>query len=251
MSNHTIVLFDIDGTLVTGPDDRPSAGLLAMNRASFLVTEDGMFGPPEELLTLSDAEIALRFKLGDPREFAGRTDLQIANMLLKRINGDLTDETLVSRLLDEYLLGLELFITESPYTALGDAAGCNEILRTNNIVIGLGTGNVAKGASLKLESAGISEEFDISLGGYGDDGDTRAEVLLKGAHRCGATSASKIVIVGDTPRDISAAKEIGAVSVGIPYRGNTPEILADCGADIVMPSVGPTLASWVTENVFV
>ena len=95
-----VVLLDIDGTLVTGPDNGPSAGLLAMNRAAYLVTSSDLFGNPGEFTGLTDMEVARRFRLGDPSTFAGRTDVQIARQLLVLAGIDPPPENLVTELVD-------------------------------------------------------------------------------------------------------------------------------------------------------
>ena len=240
-------LFDIDGTLVAGPTRGPSAGLLSMNRAAFLVTRETLIKDPAQVQGLTDLEIATRFRLGNPNEFAGRTDPQIARRLIELVEKTPPREDRVKLLVDHYLEGLPIFIDEYPYRPLGDPRGAVESLREAGAVVGLGTGNVPEGARLKLESCGILHLFDIDLGGYGDNGDTRAEVIRRGALRCDPSGDRPIVVVGDTPRDVEAALAIGAVCVGVPFHANTRKVLMDAGAAAVVDEIGPSLVPLIGD----
>ena len=222
-----VVLFDLDGTLVESADGSPSAGLLAMNEAARRLTG--------------------RAELGDPREFAGRTDLQIARLLLAAGGVSSPTPDAVAALIDIYVAELERLIAVRPYGALGDPRGAVAALDRLGAISGLGTGNVPRGAALKLESAGIADLFDLALGGYGDDGDERAEVLRRGARRCDPTGLLPVIIVGDTPRDVEAARGIGAPCVGVPFKNNTAEVLFRAGAQVVVPEVDVGLARVISE----
>jgi phosphoglycolate phosphatase len=220
-----VVLFDVDGTLVGSASRGPSAGMIAMNLAAERLT-----GRPN---------------LGDPVEFAGRTDVQIAFMLLAAggVPGARPEQAM--ELVRLYVEELEGNIAQRPYVALGDPAAAVRVLDDLGAVVGLGTGNVPRGAALKLASAGIAHLFDLERGGYGDDGGDRAEVLACGAKRCDPSGALPIVIVGDTPRDIAAAHAIGAACVGVPFLGNTAAVLRDAGAEAVVRAVDADLGEVV------
>jgi len=224
-----VVLFDIDGTLVTGPPRGPSAGLLAMNRAA-------------ELLTGVD-------DTGDPKEFAGRTDTQIARMLLQIAGEPDPPAERVGLLVNHYVEGLAELVEQAPYSPIGDPSAAVRELAAGGGIVGLGTGNVRSGADIKLTNAGIRNLFDLDRGGFGDDGKSRAAVLRVGVHRCDPTGELPVLIVGDTPRDVTAALEIGALCVGTPYRRNTADILGTAGAHAVVDEVGPELARVVLSLV--
>lgn len=223
------VLFDIDGTLVTGPERGPSAGLLAMNRAAELLTG------------VQDT--------GDPREFAGRTDTQIARLLLQIAGEHNPTAERVTRLVELYVEGLGRFVERAPYAPIGDPWAAIGGLEDMGGIVGLGTGNVRPGADIKLTNAGIRDLFDLNRGGFGDDGITRADVLRAGAERCDPSGSLPIVIVGDTPRDVAAGLEIGALCVGTPYRRNTAEILHRAGAHAVVDGVGADLVAAIERLV--
>jgi phosphoglycolate phosphatase-like HAD superfamily hydrolase len=86
------------------------------------------------------------------------------------------------------------------------------------VALGLGTGNVREGARIKLGHAGIYHRF--SFGGFGDDSIDRPEILAAGARRGAARlglplPACRVVVIGDTPKDIAAARAIGAACVAV------------------------------------
>jgi len=222
-----VVLFDLDGTLVESALGSPSAGLLAMNEAAFRLT---------------GAQ-----NLGDPKEFAGRTDVQIARMLLDAGSFPFPRHNAVEELVGVYVKELERYIRERPYAALGAPRDAVSALERAGAIVGLGTGNVPRGAALKLASAQLLDVFDLALGGYGDDGDARSEVLARGVERCDPSGALPVVIVGDTPRDIEAAHAIGASCVGVPFKNNTAEVLRNAGADIVVSAVDGGMAQTVSR----
>lgn len=220
-----VVLFDIDGTLVTGPDDRPSAGVLAMSRACELLA-----GRPAPL---------------SGADYAGRTDPQIARLLLLGVGEDDPPAERVAAFVAAYVEFLAEEIGRAPYRALGAPRLAVRALGERGALSGLGTGNVPRGGRLKLESAGIADLFDFERGGFGDDGPTRDAVLLRGARRIDPTGRLPVIIVGDTPRDIEAAHAMGARCIGVPYRRNDATTLAAAGADALTAAVDLALADVV------
>jgi len=80
------------------------------------------------------------------------------------------------------------------------------------VMIGLGTGNLKNGAFIKLEPSGLMRHF--AFGGYGCDSHHRSEVLRKAVERAEKIAGAKIkerevFVIGDTHRDVEAAKEAG------------------------------------------
>jgi len=224
-----VVLFDIDGTLLGPAGPGPTAGFLSMNLAA--------------------EELTGRRTYESGAEFAGRTDPQIARALLGRAGESDPSAARIRELLERYLGHLEAIARRHPYAPLGDPVGAVEALRAAGATVGLGTGNLARGGRIKFESAGIGDLFDMELGGFGDDGDTRAEVLAAGAGRCDPAGRLPVVIVGDTPHDVEAALAIGAWCIGTPYMGNTAEVLAAAGAHLVREIVDASLVDAVRDIV--
>jgi phosphoglycolate phosphatase len=107
------------------------------------------------------------------------------------------------------------------------------------MAVGLGTGNVREGARVKLQRVGLFEKF--SFGGFGDDHELRPELIRRGAERGAATLgvelvAARVVVIGDTPKDVAAAQAIGAESIGVATGGFSVEQLRASGATRVFAS---------------
>lgn len=71
---------------------------------------------------------------------------------------------------------------------------------------------------MKLERGGLHERF--AFGGFGSDHEDRAQLLAIGAERGAAQLGRplrecRIIVIGDTPRDVAAARAIGAECLGV------------------------------------
>lgn len=81
------------------------------------------------------------------------------------------------------------------------------------------TGNTPRRARLKLESAGLAEHIDFDSGFYGHVHSTRMELVADAAERLSLQPGVRPVIIGDTPLDILAGHASGipviAVATGI------------------------------------
>jgi phosphoglycolate phosphatase-like HAD superfamily hydrolase len=192
-----LVLFDIDGTLISAGD----APRRALEEALFAV-----YGTPGPATTL---------------DFAGKTDPQIVRELLaiaglprERVEAGL------SQALEAYVERLEPYLRDDPAARLlpGIADLVPRLAREPRAALGLLTGNVAPGARVKLARFGLWDHF--ALGAFGsDDGDRNRlpEVALgRAQERWGVRfPPQRIFVVGDTPLDIAAGRAIGAVTVAV------------------------------------
>jgi phosphoglycolate phosphatase-like HAD superfamily hydrolase len=197
------MLFDIDGTLM----DSGGAGRRAMEVAF------------ERRHRRRDACAGIHF--------GGMTDRAIARAGLGAIGLDPSEEAIDDLLaaylgaLAEALPGSRAIVHEGIDRAL-DAASAR------GAAVGLGTGNVHEGAKLKLSRVGLYERF--SFGGFGSDHETRSELLRIGAERGAATLGvasveCRVVVIGDTPKDIAAAQAIGAESLAVATGPFTASVL--------------------------
>lgn len=213
-----VVLFDIDGTLVTCG----GAGRRAMERAF-----------DEHALARSTSDFS----------FGGMTDRAIVREAFVR-GGREVDDASLDATLERYLAHLADELTRAAgYRVL---EGVHELLdaleaeraRGRAIAIGLGTGNLARGAELKLRVSDLWRRF--AFGGFGSDHEDRARLLdrgrSRGAELLGVASEDALtVIVGDTPKDVSAARAIGARVVAIASGSFRRDTMLD--ADVTLDSM--------------
>jgi phosphoglycolate phosphatase-like HAD superfamily hydrolase len=112
-----------------------------------------------------------------------------------------------------------------------------------DVLVGLLTGNIADGASLKLRSAGLHEYF--AFGAFGSDSEHRAElpaIAVQRAHeRSGVEFRGKdVVVIGDTPSDITCGRSLGVYAVGVCTGRHSREQLLAEGADHVLEDLSDT-----------
>lgn len=200
----TVLLFDLDGTLVnTG-----GAGRRAMNAAylELFGRDDGFAG----------------FK------FDGMTDFAIARAGLRKHHGEdaVIEQPAIDAFLETYLGYLERELPQSErYLVLpGVSALIASLGDLPDVALGLGTGNVKRGAYAKLVRGALDGAF--AFGGFGCDAEDRAELLRagarRGAERLGRPLAEcRVIVIGDTPKDIAAAKAIGAACLAVATGGFT------------------------------
>jgi phosphoglycolate phosphatase len=218
----TVLLFDIDGTLVT----TGGVGRRALERAF------------ARRHARADACALIRFD--------GMTDRSIARLGMQAIDVIATEGD-IDALLEVYIEELRGEIRTASSDNYRVHAGIHDALRAageRGAALGLGTGNVVEGARLKLEHVGLYHHF--SFGGFGSDHELRVELIRRGAERGAESlgqplSACRVVVIGDTPKDIDAARGIGAESIGVGTGGFTAAELRAHGAtyafdDLTAPS---------------
>ena len=214
-----ILLFDIDGTILhTG-----GAGKAAMEHA---------------LRSTFQIE-----KLIDTVSYSGRTDQAISRDLLTVHSLPDTDE-FRKKLTDAYLDALPHELAKKTGVV---CPGLRPILeaasRQPGVHLGLPTGNVERGARIKLDHFGLWDTF--SFGGYGDDHFHRDDVartaLAKAERHIGHTvPLDQIWVIGDTPHDISCARAIGVNVLAVATGWHPMRELENCGADAVLEDLTET-----------
>ena len=213
----TVLLFDIDGTLITSG----GAGRRAMG--------------------LAFSRLHGRQDACDSFSMSGMTDRAIVRQGLQNIGVMPTPEGLTA-VIDTYLQHLAeevLRVDDRDYRLLPGMREAVEAAHARQgVAVGLGTGNVREGARIKLERVGIHDRF--AFGGFGCDHENRVELIRQGA-RSGATrlgvplESCRVVVIGDTPKDVAAAQGIGARCIGVGTGNYTPEALLAAGADHAFP----------------
>jgi phosphoglycolate phosphatase-like HAD superfamily hydrolase len=230
-----VVLFDLDGTVLTFEGSPPGPGRTALERAMV------------ELYGVERATEGIRV--------AGGTDRALARAMLARA-GIADDDSTIARLLHAYVSNLEVILQTRRYHPIGDVLGAVEALRSRGAVVGAATGNLREGARLKLGSAGLAAAFDLRLGAYGDDAEPREDIVRLAARRCHAVAdaarsgsgprpTNPVVVVGDTRHDVEAGRAAGARVVGVATDEESYAELTAAGADAIVRECGEELVSAV------
>jgi phosphoglycolate phosphatase len=215
-----LVLFDIDGTLVlTG-----GAGLRAMNRAleEAFGHSDGLDGIP----------------------VAGRTDWAILSDAVRRV-GRALDGVMLDDLRTRYVTNLAEEIEAPGYGRKGVMPGIREILdhleRRNDVLVGLLTGNFEEGARVKLAHFDLWRYFRCgAFGGDAADRNALVPFAVERARACGLPDIddADVIVVGDTPHDVTCAQVAGATAVAVATGSSSVEELRGTGAQHVFEDLG-------------
>jgi len=223
-----LVLFDIDGTLLW----TDGAGRRAVGRA--LHDEVGTSGPI------------------DTYRLDGKTDPLIVRELLELAGhaAAAADPARVESVCNRYLSCLEAELA-GPRSATRLFPGVRELLaalepleRAGRALVGLLTGNLERGATLKLRSAGLAPER-FAVGAYGSDSGVRSDLpaiaATRATQRSGrAFTGNDIVILGDTPADVQCGRPIGARAIGVATGHYDVTALQAAGAHAVFADLSDT-----------
>jgi phosphoglycolate phosphatase-like HAD superfamily hydrolase len=106
------------------------------------------------------------------------------------------------------------------------------VLQEAGATLGLATGNFSEAARMKLEYFGIAGYF--RGGGFGEVHTERAKVVEAAIRNvANGTRREEILVIGDTPHDITSALDNGVLAVGVATGKYTTEELRDAGAHAV------------------
>lgn len=221
-----LVLFDIDGTLLWSA----GAGRSAIGQA--LLAEMGATGPI------------------DGYRFDGKTDPQIVVELMTAAgHPDAESESRIAGVCRRYLelLKVELETRKTGirlYPGIADLLAAME--QRHDGLLGLLTGNLALGAELKLTAAGV-DPGRFRVGAYGSDSAVRAELPAIAAARAApimgrVPQGREIVIIGDTPADMTCGQGVGARALGVATGRHSVVDLLAAGADVAFDDLTSTHA---------
>lgn len=220
-------LFDIDGTLIK------AGGAGARSLSAVMLARYGV----------ADACRGIAA--------AGRTDPAIVHDMFERALGRKPDVIELDEVIDAYLdtLDQELGKPASTLKVLpGAAEALGWLAARPECRLAVATGNVRRGAHVKLRHARLAEHFDLDrTGGYGCDSAIRAELVARAVERAAAGPTDTVVVVGDTVHDVTAAQAVGAICVGVTTGGVPAKVLLSAGATHVLDDVGG-LPAWHTAT---
>ena len=211
------ILFDIDGTLIsTG-----GAGARSWRHAF-----DTLYGIPADIGQFTDA---------------GMTDPTVARLTFKAAVGHEPSPRELATVMAAYLDRLPDEVDDSErYRVLDGAAELLPRLARAGTLLGITSGAVEAAAHIKLSRAGFNRYFPF--GGYGSDSADRVELTRRAIERGGMLvgeelDPARVYVVGDTPKDVSAAHGAGCVAVATATGHYSREELEATGAEHVLDSL--------------
>lgn len=220
-----LVLFDIDGTILTGP----SVGKNTMLRAART-----LYGPD----------------IVDDIDFHGQTDSSILfRMLASYIPAEDRDIQLLSPFFELYVKMLREYYTIENGVRLIE--GAREFIEYGaqipGLTFGLLTGNIEESARIKLEIFQLNQYFPF--GAFGNEAVERpslAELAVKKAQKLYQKdfTGKDIIIIGDTQYDVLCGKGLDAYSVAIITNPALKPSIEKAEPDKIIHSFFPIEQKW-------
>ena len=216
----SVILFDIDGTLVL----KQSTDANERERFRHAIADEVGVSPPIE-----------------PWRYDGMVDPQICRLLL--IDAGLSEDAVAEHLQRVIERVGQINMTMEKHPRLNEGVG--ELLKIISVSskhkLGVLTGNLSVVGEEKLRLTGIRSYFDETF--YSDGYYERRDLASDAIHACVGryrlAGNESVTMVGDTPHDVEAAKSIGARSVAVATGFFSECELAAAGADAVFRSLSP------------
>jgi phosphoglycolate phosphatase-like HAD superfamily hydrolase len=212
-----ILLFDIDGTLVsTG-----GAGAVAWKRAF-----DELYGIPADIGEFTDA---------------GMTDPDVGAKTFQAVMDREPTPRELAQLIQRRLEHLPEAVAESEgYRVLPGVPERLRQLSRDGHLLGLITGNGDGAAHVKLARGDLNRWF--TFGAYATAGVDRPGIVRRAVERGEAMLGqdvpnSNIYVVGDTPLDITAAHAVECTAIGVATGHFDADALREAGADHVLETL--------------
>jgi phosphoglycolate phosphatase len=217
MEQPQAILFDVDGLLIT----TGGAGARSWRWAF-----QQQYGIPADIGNFSEG---------------GMTDPVVGRLTFRGVIGREPSPAELSAVMSLYLMRLPEEVRLSPGYRVLD--GVNDLLPrlcSAGHLLGITTGAVEAAAHIKLARANLNRFF--LFGGYGSDSADRGGLTRRAIERAGAVLGYEVdsrcvLVIGDTPNDITAAHGAGAVGVGVASGHFSKDELRSAGADYVLGSL--------------
>jgi phosphoglycolate phosphatase len=218
----TLLLWDIDGTLLASG----GAGMRALRVA---------------LERVFDRNGSL-----DDIDWSGRTDRFIFAQVFERFGIPATQAN-IDRYVEGYAEALPAELARSASVLPGVLEVLTAADARPDIVQGLLTGNLRRGAEIKLGHHGLWDFF--AFGAFADDSPNRNELgphaLRRAAEHAGALfQPDRVWIIGDTPHDIACGRVIGARTLALPTGHHPAEELAAHHPTALLRDLRDAAAFW-------
>jgi len=216
-SIHRILLFDIDGTLVsTG-----GAGAVAWRRAF-----EELHGIPADIGKFTDA---------------GMTDPDVGAQTFEAVLGRRPSAHELAQLVQRRLEHLPEAVAESDgYRVMPGVPERLRQLSREGHLLGLVTGNGDGAAYVKLSRGDLMRWF--TFGAYASAGIDRPEIVRQAVRRGEAMLGedvpnTQVYVIGDTPLDVRAAHAVECTAIAVATGHYDAAALREAGADHVIETL--------------
>jgi phosphoglycolate phosphatase-like HAD superfamily hydrolase len=215
-----VLLFDIDGTLVL----KQSTEANELERFRRAIVDEVERSPPTQ-----------------PWGYDGMVDPQICRLLLSDVG---LSESAADKHLRRVIERIgQIYMTMEKHPVLNDGVG--ELLKTLSVSsrhkLGVLTGNLSVVGEEKLRITGIRAYFDETF--YSDGYFERRDLVREAVDACVTKyrlrGKGSVTIIGDTPRDVEAAKSSGAKAIAVATGFFSESELASAGPDAVFRDLDP------------
>lgn len=219
LTSPKIILFDIDGTILTCR----GAGQKAMEAA---LTDVFQLKPPFKNIPC-----------------AGRTDRGIGKSVFATFQQEDCIENRI-RFRDSYLNHLPRCLKEQQAILLpGIVELLDALTDQSEIELSLLTGNYETAAMIKLQHFGLHERFCRGI--FGDTHAERDRLATEAVDKFSTDydtqlSGQHFLIIGDTPADIQCARAINASVIAVATGIHDQKALEQCQPDVLLPDFSNT-----------
>jgi phosphoglycolate phosphatase-like HAD superfamily hydrolase len=218
LSERLAILFDIDGTLI----DSGGAGA-----RSWLLAFEDLYGVPADIGEYTDA---------------GMTDPEVGRLTFEKVVGHEPSRARARGACWGVAISCcrRRSRSQKGYRVLPGVKELLPQLCHEGYLLGITTGGVETAAHIKLERGHLNRYFHF--GGYGSDSPDRTELTRTAVERAGKIlrkplAHDDVLVVGDTPLDITAAHGADAIGVGVASGHYGKDELNEAGADFVLGSL--------------
>lgn len=214
MQHPWVILFDIDGTLLT---------------------VDSSFNRP--LLRSIVSGLGINYTGVETDSFSGRTDHDILSSFLESHGAD---QSLYQQLKQTYLERLATELQTKHIIRHHFVDEAIAFFSSDDFVPGLLTGNFPSAANIKLNAANI--RIDYKIGAFGEvhkDRNMLPQLALSKFEQLYDIEANprKFIVIGDTPRDILCAQSAGMWVVAVTTGSFNRDELAEYNPDLIIDSL--------------
>lgn len=174
----------------------------------------------------------------------GRPDSEIVFEMLA-LNGVVATDDHLPAFLDALAAAFAArrgLLTRDGRTMPGAADALRAVAGLKGTVQSVLTGTIRSNAVHKLTAFGLDRHVDFEVGGYGEEVYPKATLLQVAQGRAKtkygtAFDGGNTVLIGDSARDVQAARIAGAAMIGVATGRSLPAELHEAGADVVLPDL--------------